>query len=126
MYTVYLQKNPSNKKKYRVTLPDGERVEFGLRGYSDYTLHKNPLRMRSYVSRHGGNIPSVIMKMKDPKEVHRRMLKVNSSSREKWGRGGINTAGFWSRWLLWSQPSIKEAIKTIEKKFNIHVIFKQS
>ena len=121
MYTIVLQKNPTNKQKYRATFPNGDYVDFGLRGYSDYTLHKNPLRMRSYVSRHAGKIPSKIMNMDEPQRVHKEMLKVNKSSREKWGKNGIKTAGFWSRWLLWSQPSVRGAIRTIENKFNVKI-----
>lgn len=121
MYTVYLQKNPKNKKKYRAIFQDGDYVDFGHRDYSDYTLHKNPLRMRSYVSRHAGKIPQSVMNMTDPQKVYREMLKVNKSSREKWGKNGIKTAGFWSRWLLWSEPTIKGAIGTIENKFNIKI-----
>ena len=31
------------------------------------------------------------------------------------------TAGWWSRWLLWERPNLDEAIDNIRNKFNIHV-----
>ena len=116
---VKLVKNPTKNKKFRVILEDGRQVNFGLRGYSDYTKHGNPLRMRSYVSRHAGNIPSSVMKETDPKKVQRAMLNVAKSNRESWGRNGLDTAGFWSRWLLWSHPTLEGAKRVISSKFNV-------
>lgn len=82
-------------KKFRVTLENGQKVEFGANGYSDFTLHKDPARMLRYLTRH--------------------------KKRENWSKNGINTAGFWSRWLLWSKPSLGGAIKLIENKFNVKI-----
>jgi hypothetical protein len=42
-------------------------------------------------------------------------------SRENWNKSGIITPGFWSRWLLWSEPTISKAINLIENKFNINI-----
>ena len=39
-----------------------------------------------------------------------------------WSKNGIKTAGFWSRWLLWSKPSMKEAKTLMSKKFGIRFI----
>lgn len=75
--------------KWRAEFPDGKVVNFGLRGYSDYTIHKNHLRMLRYLMR------------------HRR--------REAWGPSGKYTAGFWSRWLLWSKPSLRAAARQTER-----------
>ena len=50
---VTIKKSPIRDKKYRVTFPDGDHVDFGGKGYTDYTIHKNPMRMRLYVLRHG-------------------------------------------------------------------------
>ena len=86
---VLLQKSPKKDKKFRVTLEDGKKVDFGGKGYSDFTIHKDPERMKRYLSRHGrGN--------------------------ETWTKDGRDTAGFWSRWLLWSKPSLEEAKKLNE------------
>jgi hypothetical protein len=34
-----------------------------------------------------------------------------------WGKSGIDTAGFWSRWLLWNKPTIKESYDDIKRRF---------
>lgn len=94
---AYLRPNDGNVKKYKVTIikPDGTKktVNFGQKGYSDYTKHKDEDRMKRYTSRH--------------------------KSRENWTKSGITTAGFWSKWILWSKPSLKQAITYTENKFNI-------
>jgi hypothetical protein len=95
---IVLEKLKKGQKKFRVTLENGKKVQFGAKGYSDYTLHKDPNRMRLYLSRH--------------------------RKRENWSKKGITTAGFWSRWLLWSEPSLNGAIKMIENKFNVNIVLK--
>ena len=90
-----LEKSPRSEKKWRITTPEGKKVDFGASGYSDYTLHKDPNRKENYLSRH--------------------------SARENWTKSGIETAGFWSRWLLWNLPSLKDSIRDIEKRFNITI-----
>jgi len=118
---VKLIKSPNPKKKYRVIFEDGDTVDFGGKGYSDFTLHKNPLRMRSYLIRHGASpyISASLKKEKNPKRVLNSLLNVSNSHLENWKPSGIKTAGFWSRWLIWSVPSMNGAKKLITKKFNI-------
>ena len=91
---VRLIKSPKPLKKWRVVFEDGAHVDFGQKGYSDFTKHKDPSRMKLYLQRHG------------------RMG-------ETWSRKGLKTAGFWSRWLLWSEPTIQGAKSLIHKKFGI-------
>lgn len=118
---VKLIKSPNPKKKYRVIFEDGDTVDFGGKGYSDFTLHKNPLRMRSYLIRHGASpyISASLKKEKNPKRVLNGLLNVSNSHLENWKPSGIKTAGFWSRWLIWSVPSMNGAKKLMSKKFNI-------
>ena len=68
-------------------------VHFGAKGYSDYTKHKDINRKQRYINRH--------------------------KKRENWTKSGINTAGFWSRWLLWGEPTLQKSIKKIEDKFKV-------
>lgn len=91
---VVLKKSPNPKKKYRVTFENNRHVDFGGKGYSDYTIHGDPSRMKRYLARHD------------------RMG-------ETWTKSGIKTAGFWSRWLLWSKPSMSEAKKLISKRYGV-------
>jgi hypothetical protein len=91
---VKLIKSLNPQKKFRVIFESGGHVDFGGKGYSDFTIHKDPSRMKRYLARHG------------------RMG-------ETWSKNGIKTAGFWSRWLLWSKPSMKEAKNLMSKRFGI-------
>jgi|TARA_R110002074_G_scaffold1216_2_gene7317 hypothetical protein len=119
---VKVVRSPDRKKKFRAILEDGRTVDFGARGYSDYTKHKTPSRMRSYVLRHGGRIPKRIITERDPKRIQTLMLGVNSSDREEWKITGIDSAGFWSRWYLWSYPDFDSVRKFMSKRFGIKFV----
>lgn len=121
MTTYKLIKSPKSEKKFRIITPSGKTVDFGAKGYSDYTLHKNPFRMRLYVTRHGGKVSKTLKKELNPKKLNKEMLSVTNSTKENWSSNGLETAGFWSRWLLWSKPSLNDAKKLIEKKFSIKI-----
>ena len=99
-YVVYLQPSLAKGKKYTAVVFRAGRklktIHFGSAGMSDYTINKDPERMSRYINRH--------------------------KARENWDISGIMTAGFWSRWLLWSEPSLSAAISGIAQKFNIKVI----
>jgi hypothetical protein len=84
---------PSNKpnKKYYIITAGGKKVYFGAKGYGDFTTHKDEERKQRYIQRH--------------------------QSREDWTKGGVDKAGFWSRWLLWHKPTIKESYEDIKKRF---------
>jgi hypothetical protein len=91
---VILKKSPKSTKKFRVTFPDEKYIDFGARGYSDYTIHKDPSRKKSYLARHG-------------------------AGGQNWSMKGIQTAGFWARWLLWSEPSLAKSKRLISSRFNV-------
>ncbi len=94
---ILLTKSPKKDKKYRVTFsPEGKKVDFGQKGYSDYTIHKNRERMKRYIGRHA------------------RMG-------ENWRVTGKYSAGFWSRWLLWSKPSLRAAIASVSKRLRLPI-----
>jgi len=114
-----LIKSPLKGKKYRIIFPNKHKVDFGAYGYSDYTLHKDPARMRNYIRRHGGIISYKISNENDASKLQLLMLQVTKSTKEDWTLNGIYTAGFWSRWLLWSAPSIKQAKQNIENMFHL-------
>jgi hypothetical protein len=118
---VKITRSPDRKKKFRATLEDGRTVDFGASGYSDYTKHKTPSRMRSYVLRHGGRVPKRIIAERDPKKIQTMMFGVNSSDKEDWKISGIDGAGFWSRWYLWSYPDFEGVKKFMSKRFGIKI-----
>lgn len=87
---------PSNKpdKKFMAIIDDKKTVHFGQKGASDMTQHKNEERKNRYILRHQKN--------------------------EDWNNPLM--AGFWSRWILWEKPTLKESVSNINQKFkNIHV-----
>ncbi len=51
--------------------------------------------------------------MKQEKKIYRQ------KNNENWTKSGIDTAGWWSRWLLWNLPTIKASYENLKRKFNI-------
>ena len=93
---IKLVKLSGEKKKYKAVLKNKETgreksVKFGATGYDDYTTHKDEERKNSYISRH--------------------------KARENWTKSGVDTAGFWSRWLLWNKPSYRDSLADIKSRF---------
>ena len=80
-------------KKYKITTPEGKTIHLGQKGADDFTTHFSEKRKASYLSRH--------------------------KPREDWTKSGIDTAGFWARWLLWNKKSIQESVNDIRSRFNI-------
>ena len=79
------------KHKYFIITSSGHKVHFGAKGYQDFTIHKDEDRKHRYINRH--------------------------QARENWGKSGIDTAGFWSRFLLWNKSTIRESYNDIKKRF---------
>lgn len=92
IYDLIYYPYPSDKptKKFMVFTNEGKWIYFGSSGYDDYTIHNDEKRKLRYIKRH--------------------------QEKEKWGKSGINTAGWFSRWLLWEEPNIKDAYKKIKDK----------
>ena len=88
-YQPYKSDKPD--KKYYIITKTGKKVYFGASGYEDYTMHKDLKRKERYISRH--------------------------QDAEDWTQNGIDTSGFWSRWLLWNKPTIKESYDDIKRRF---------
>jgi hypothetical protein len=97
-YNITLKKSTRSDKKYMVIIhldKSKKTVHFGAKDYSDYTKHKDPERKERYITRH--------------------------KKTENWNKSGINSAGFWSRWILWNKPTFKGSITDTEKRFNIKI-----
>ena len=77
-------------KKWKAELPSGKAVHFGATGYQDFTNHGDTKRRESYLARHRPN--------------------------QDWSKGGVSTAGFWSRHLLWEKPTIRGAARALSGK----------
>lgn len=90
---VQLTKSDNSKYKFTVII-NGKKINFGAAGYSDYTIHHDPMRKKQYINRH--------------------------QAREDWTNP--LTAGFWSRWLLWNLPTIQQSINDINRRFGIKFV----
>ena len=95
MTKYYPYKSDKPNKKYYIITNNDKKVYFGQASASDFTLHKNEARKQLYINRHKNN--------------------------ENWTKSGIDTAGFWSRWLLWNKPTIKESYTDIKRRFSIYI-----
>ena len=102
---VEIMKSKYPNKKFTIILyyaDDGKKrktLQIGQAGAEDFTTHGDEKRKQKYIARH--------------------------QARENHGISGIDTRGFWSRWLLWEKPSITEAIKNMENKFDLDIIYKK-
>lgn len=95
---VKLIRSPIKGKKWRVELYDKSEdkkahVDFGADGYEDFTIHKDEIRKGLYLGRH--------------------------KAREDWSISGVLTPGFWSRWLLWNRPSLRESLQDVKSRYNL-------
>ena len=81
MKAYYPYKSDKPEKKYYIITSSGKRVYFGDSKYEDFTQHKDEKRKANYLTRH--------------------------RKREDWKNK--DTAGFWSRWLLWNLPSVSSS-----------------
>jgi hypothetical protein len=93
MLKYYPYKSDKPDKKYYIITDSNKKIYFGQASASDFTHHKNEQRKQRYIDRHKKN--------------------------ETWSKSGIDTAGFWSRWMLWNKPTIKESYADIKRRFNI-------
>jgi len=85
---IKLIKSPNKEKKYRAIFNEGTHTDFGAKGYSDYTIHKDYDRMKRYDSRH--------------------------KRREDWNK--MKSRGALSKWILWNKPSLKGSIADYRRR----------
>jgi hypothetical protein len=107
MYKLLSVKNSPNKKyKLQVELYNTEtkrikRISFGANGMMDFIL---------YTKQEGKEIAN----------KRKKLYLIRHQKNEDWTKRGIETKGFWSRWLLWSRDTLDKSIKFILKKFNLN------
>ena len=88
---VVISKSKKADKKYDAVIDGKKTISFGQKGASDMTLHKDKDRKQAYMNRH--------------------------KKRENWGASGVDTAGFWSKNLLWNKDTLKGSVDDINKKY---------
>ena len=87
---VLIKKSERKNKQFDAIITDKKdnskkTVSFGQKGASDFTKHGDLERKQRYIDRHKKN--------------------------ENWGKSGIETAGFYSRWLLRNKPTLTQSAK---------------
>ena len=93
---VSLTKANDGKHKYIAKLQNKKtgrekNVKFGAIGYDDFTKTKDKEQKERYLNRHKKN--------------------------ENWDKSGIDTAGFWSKNLLWNKSTVTASLNDIKKKY---------
>ena len=89
MNTVVITPSHLKQKKYDAVVNGTKTIPFGAKGMSDFTIHKDEARKQRYINRHRKN--------------------------EDWTNP--LTAGFYSRWVLWHLPTLKESVEDMNKRF---------
>lgn len=91
---IELRKSSRKEKKFMVKV-NNKTIHFGQKGYTDYTINKDDNKKKNYLARH--------------------------KAREDWTKKGIDTAGFWSRWILWNKKTLMDSIRDTNNRFNIKI-----
>ena len=86
--TYYPYRSDKPEKKYYIITSTGKKVYFGASGYEDFTQHRDEERKKRYLARH--------------------------RSREDWR--DKDTAGFWSRWLLWNKGTVRSSYLDVVRR----------
>ena len=88
---IVISKSEKADKKMKVVINGRKTIHFGQAGASDFTIHNDKDRKRLYIARHKKN--------------------------ENFGISGVDTAGFWSKNLLWNKDTLKGSVDDINKKY---------
>ena len=96
---VVISKSDNKNKKYKAVIDNKKTIHFGAKGYEDFTTHKDKDRKQRYIDRH--------------------------KKREDWGASGVDTAGFYSKHVLWNKDTLTKSVDDLNKKFkNINIKLK--
>jgi hypothetical protein len=93
MITYHPYRSDKPGTKYYIITESNRKVYFGASGCSDFTVHKDEERKQRYISRHKND--------------------------GNWSKSGIDTANFWSRWLLRDKTTTKDYHMGTKSRFHI-------
>ena len=99
-----VSKLKTGKKKYKavVFITETQRentITFGAKGYNDYTI---------YYEKEGKEVAD---------EKKSAYIARHSKAGEDWTASGVDTAGFWSKHLLWNKSTITASLREIKSKY---------
>ena len=89
---IEISKSNKKDKKLMAVIDGKKTIHFGDSNYSDFTKHKDESRKDNYISRH--------------------------RTRENWGKTGVDTPGFYSRWVTWNKPTLQASVNDLNKRFS--------
>ena len=93
---IVISKSEKADKKMKAVINGKKTVHFGQAGASDFTIHNDKDRKQAYLNRH--------------------------KKRENWGASGVDTSGFYSRWVTWNKDTLTKSVDDLNKKFkNINI-----
>ena len=97
---VVISKSSKPEKKYQAVIDGRKTIHFGQSGASDMTQHKDPDRKKAYLNRHKKN--------------------------ENWTATGVDTPGFYSRWVTWNKDTLTKSVEDLNNRFkNINIKYKK-
>ena len=88
---VVISKSDNKNKKMKAVIDGKKTIHFGAKGYEDFTTHKDKDRKQRYIDRH--------------------------KKREDWGASGVDTAGFYSKHVLWNKDTLTKSVEDLNKKY---------
>jgi hypothetical protein len=91
--SVYdLSRSTRKDKRFMIMTPNDKIVHFGSKTGKAFIDHNDEKKKENWINRHS---------------------KLN----EDWSKEGDETAGFWARWLLWNERTLKKSADDIKKRF---------
>jgi hypothetical protein len=101
---IKLVKLKGDEKKYKAVLLNTDTgreksVKFGAAGMQDYT---------KYYKKQGKEVAD---------EKKAAYIARHSKNNEDWTASGKDTAGFFSRWVLWNKPSVEASLADVKRRF---------
>ena len=88
---IYISESGRANKKWKAETEGHRAVHFGQAGADDFTTHRDEPKRQAYIARHG--------------------------SKENWGRTGVMTPGWLSRYLLWEKRNLPAAIAAASRMY---------
>ena len=89
---IEISKSIRDDQTFKAVIDGKKTIHFGQAGASDFTKHKDPERKDRYIDRHKKN--------------------------ENWGKTGVDTAGFYSKHVLWNKPTLEASVNDLNKRFS--------
>ena len=97
---VVISRSEKADKKMKAVINGKKTVHFGQSGASDMTQHKDPDRKKAYLNRHKKN--------------------------ENWTATGVDTPGFYSRWVTWNKDTLTKSVEDLNNRFkHINIKYKK-